>query len=71
MLVIPESYDQTRLLSDRREGKFILSYETPDGWRGIPKSILTEVLGAGRDAKIVRLPPVAVEALKLMYISPS
>jgi hypothetical protein len=44
----------------------VLSYETPSGWRAITKSILTEVLGAGRDAKIVGLPPAAVEVLKLM-----
>jgi hypothetical protein len=55
-----------QLSSDRREGKFVLSYETPSGWRAITKSILTEVLGAGRDAKIVGLPPAAVEVLKLM-----
>jgi hypothetical protein len=55
-----------QLSSDRREGKFVLSYETPSGWRAITKGILTEVLGAGRDAKIVGLPPAAVEVLKLM-----
>jgi hypothetical protein len=30
------------------------------------KVILTEVLGAGRDVKIVGLPPAAVEVLTLM-----
>jgi len=30
------------------------------------KAILTEVLGAGRDVKIVGLPPLAVGVLKLM-----
>jgi hypothetical protein len=54
------------LLSDRREGKFLVSYETPAGWRAITKTMLTEVLGAGRDVKIVGLPPAAVEGLKLM-----
>jgi hypothetical protein len=53
-------------LKDRREGKFLVSYETPEGWRAITKAVLTEVLGAGRDAKIVGLPPVAVAVLKLM-----
>ena len=66
-LVTPESYDEIRLLSDRREGKCLVSYQTPGGWAAISKTILTEVLGAGRDAKIVGLPPVAVEALTLMY----
>jgi hypothetical protein len=54
-----------QLVSDRREGKFVLSYETADGWRAITKTMLTEVLGAGRDAKIVGLPPVAVGVLTL------
>jgi hypothetical protein len=58
--------DEIPLVSDRREGKFLLSYETPGGWRGIPKTVLTEVLGAGHDAKIVGLPPAAAGVLKLM-----
>ena len=61
-----ESYDERQLLSDLREGKFVLSYETPGGWLAITKTILTEVLGAGRDVKIVGLPPVAVGVLTLM-----
>ena len=42
-----DSYDETHLLSDRREGKCVLSYKTPGGWVAITKTILTEVLGAG------------------------
>src|SRR5688572_24525653 len=57
-----DSYDETHLLSDRREGKCVLSYKTPGGWVAITKAILTEVLGAGRDVKIVGLPPVAVRS---------
>ena len=59
-------YDEPQLLSDRREGKCVVSYQTAGGWVAITKAMLTEVLGAGRDAKIVGLPPVAVGALKLM-----
>ena len=66
VLVIPESYDEVQLLSDRREGKCLLSYQTPGGWVAIRKTILTEVLGAGRDVKIVGLPPAAAGVLKLM-----
>jgi hypothetical protein len=58
--------DEPHLLSDRREGKCVLSYRTPGGWVAITKAILTEVLGAGRDVKIVGLPPAAVGVLKLM-----
>jgi hypothetical protein len=61
-----ESCDAARLSSDRHEGKYVLSYRTPGGWVGITKSILTEVLGAGHDAKIIGLPPAAVGVLKLM-----
>ena len=49
--------DELRLLSDRREGKYVLSYQTPGGWVAVTKAVLTEVLGAGRDVKIVGLPP--------------
>ena len=42
-----DAYDETHLLSDRREGKCVLSYKTPGGWVAITKDILTEVLGRG------------------------
>ena len=58
--------DEPHLLSDRREGKCVLSYQTPGGWVAVSKAVLTEVLGAGRDAKIAGLPPVAAGVLKLM-----
>jgi hypothetical protein len=61
-----EYCDEPQLLSNRREGRCVLSYQTPGGWVAITKAILTEVLGAGRDVKIVGLPPVAVGVLKLM-----
>jgi hypothetical protein len=62
-----ESYDETQLLSDRREGKFVLSYQTPGGWVAITKTILTELLGAGRDVKVVGLLPRTIEVVKLLY----
>jgi hypothetical protein len=61
-----DSYGEAQLLSDRREGKSVLSYKTSGGWVAITKAILTEVLGAGSDVKIVGLPPGAVGVLKLM-----
>ena len=61
-----ESWEESRLLSDRREGRCVLSYETAGGWVAISKSILTEVLGAGRDARITGLPPMAADVLNLM-----
>jgi hypothetical protein len=61
-----ELQDESQLSSDRREGKVLLSFETPGGWVALTKDILTEVLGEGRDVRIVGLPPVAQRALKLM-----
>jgi hypothetical protein len=61
-----DSHDEAQLSSDRREGRCVLSYKTPGGWVAITKAILTEVLGAGRDAKIAGLPPEAVGVLTLM-----
>ena len=61
-----EPYDQAQLLSGRREGHFLVSYETPGGWTALKKDLLTEILGAGRDARIARLPPDAAQVLRLM-----
>jgi hypothetical protein len=60
-----EACDQAQLLKDRVEGHFLISYETPGGWLAITKDLLTEVLAAGHDAKIVGLPRAAREALSL------
>jgi hypothetical protein len=60
------SCDEPSLLNARREGKYVLSYQTPGGWVAVTKDILTAVLGAGRDVKIGGLPPAAAAALKLM-----
>ena len=61
-----DPYDEAQLLNDRREARCVLSYKTPGGWVAMTKAILTEVLGAGRDVKIVGLPPAAAGVLKLM-----
>jgi hypothetical protein len=53
-------------LSNRLEGHFLLSYETANGWVAISKDLLTDVLQAGRDVKIVGLPSAAIERLRLM-----
>jgi hypothetical protein len=59
-------FDQAQLLRERQEGIFLVSYETPGGWTAIKKELLTEVLGAGRDARIVGLPLEAVQVLRFM-----
>jgi hypothetical protein len=60
-----QSVEESRLLLDRNEGEFLVSYQTPGGWTAISKDILTDVLGAGRDAR-VELPRSTAEVLKLM-----
>jgi hypothetical protein len=60
-----EACDQAQLSKERVEGFFVVSYETAGGWVAIAKDLLTEVLGAGRDAKIVGLPSLAIEKLRL------
>ena len=57
---------EPQLLSDRHEGKCLVSYKTPGGWVAISKAVLTDVLGEGRDMKMVGLPPVAIGVLTLM-----
>jgi len=59
-------YDQAQLLAGRREGHFLVSYETPGGWIALKKDLLTEVLRVGRDARIVGLPLDAAQVLRLM-----
>ena len=61
-----EPYDEALLLAARREGHFLVSYETPGGWIAVKKELLTDVLGAGRDVRIVGLPPGAAQVLRLM-----
>jgi hypothetical protein len=61
-----EPYDRAQLRAGRQEGHFLVSYETPDGWIALKKDLLTDVLGAGRDARIVGLPLDAAQVLRLM-----
>jgi hypothetical protein len=61
-----EPYDRAQLLAGRREGHFLVSYETAGGWTALKKDLLTEILGAGCDARIAGLPREAAEVLRLM-----
>lgn len=60
--------DEAALLHDRREGTFLVSYQTSGGWVAITKDLLTDVLGTGRDVKIVGLPRAAAAVLRLMCV---
>lgn len=61
-----EPYDQAQLLRDRQEGHFLVSYQTSGGWVALKKSLLAEVWGGGRDARISGLPLEAGQVLRLM-----
>ncbi len=57
-----EPYELARLRHERQEAHFLVSYETNSeksggGWLALKKDLLDEVLGEGRDARIVGLPP--------------
>ena len=58
--------DRAQLLKERQEGHFLVSYETSRGWVALRKDLLSEVLGAGCDARIEGLPLHAVQVLGLM-----
>jgi hypothetical protein len=58
--------DETQLINSRTEGEFLVSYRTSGGWVAISKDVLTDVLGIGRNTKVVGLPSAAARVLKLM-----
>lgn len=58
--------EQSKLLADRREGMYLVSYPTADGWEAVSKDLLTTELGAGRDLHIA-LPREAAAVVKLLY----
>ncbi len=59
-------YDRERLLAARKEGHFLVSYETQGRWIALKKDLLTEVLGEGRDARVNGLPQDAARVLQVM-----
>jgi len=61
-----KAWDNKQIAEARMEGHVAVSYETPGGWVAVSKDFLTEVLGAGRDVKLVGLPGAAAERLRLM-----
>lgn len=72
-LELPAHYFRSSdtLLHERREAHFLVSYQTPAErvglkWVGLKKDLLTDVLGAGRDARVTGLPPHAAQVLRLM-----
>jgi hypothetical protein len=62
---LPDRFIRPSTTNDRREGKYLVTYDTPGGSVGISKDVLTGVLGAGQDATVKGLPPAAAEILRL------
>jgi hypothetical protein len=60
-----EAKDESDLLHCRMEGEFLVSFRTDGGWAALTKDLLTDVLGAGRDAQIM-LPRAPAGILQLM-----
>jgi hypothetical protein len=58
--------DEAQLLHSRTEGEFLVSYATASGWVAITKDVLTDIVGAGRDAKVSGLTRDAAHVLRLM-----
>lgn len=61
-----EVQGQDDLLHCRLEGEFLVSYQTAEGWMALDKDLLTDIIGAGRDARLAGLPRVATGVLRLM-----
>jgi hypothetical protein len=77
LLIVPDADSRSARVADlpvtsiqssgeRLEGRYVVSYQTPGGWVGVSKAVLTEVLADGHDAQIVGLPREAAATLKLM-----
>ena len=50
---------------DRKEGRCLVSWETDGEWLAVSKSILTYVMGQGKDALVTGIAPEAIEVLRL------
>jgi hypothetical protein len=50
---------------DRREGRCLVSYQRDGEWVAVSKSLLTHVMGQGRDALITDIDADGIELLRL------
>ena len=57
-------YTNPKMLRERQDSLSVT--KTPGGWIALKKNLLTEVLGKGRDARIVGVPLGAAQVLRLM-----
>ncbi|HEU4927591.1 MAG TPA: hypothetical protein VFT24_11105 [Vicinamibacterales bacterium] len=59
------AFPRSQILADRNEGRFLASAEIDGKWFAVSKTILTEVIGQGRDALIVDVPKPAIDVLRV------
>jgi hypothetical protein len=64
-----QSCDTRRLLGNRQEGMYLVSYQTPGGWVAISKDVLTDMVAAGENLNLGGLPAAATQVLRVMYPS--
>lgn len=61
-----QACEETKLLADRNEGEFIVSFQTAGGWVALSKDVLTDVLGAGRDVRVSGIPRAVINVMALV-----
>ena len=59
------AWPKSRMLEDRREGRYLASAETDGKWFGVSKAVLTLFLSQGRDAVLTNVPAAVVDVLRL------
>jgi hypothetical protein len=67
---IATAKDEADLLHCRNEGEFLVSYATDGGWTAVTKDLLTDVIGAGKTARIAPFPAAAEAIFRLMLAPP-
>ena len=58
-------WDNERLLRERQEGMYLVSFPSGPGWVGLSKDLLTQWLQAGKDVRVTGLPASAAAVLRL------
>lgn len=61
-----QACDEAKLLADRNEGEFIVSFRTEGDWVALSKDVLTDVLGAGRDVRVSGIPRAVINVMALV-----
>jgi hypothetical protein len=59
------AFPRSQMLSDRTEGRFLASAEVDGKWFAVSKTIVTEVIGQGRDALVIDVPEPVIDVLRV------